>query len=498
MISLKRVLISDPINPNCVKILQTSGIEVTALPKVPTKEELLSIIKDYEGLIVRSGTKVTKEVIQAGRNLKIIGRAGTGVDNIDVKAATEAGILVMNTPGGNTLSAAEHTCAMMMAVCREIAQSCESLKSGKWNRKAYMGTELNGKTLALVGLGRVGREVAIRMQAFGMTVIGYDPYVSPESAAASNIEFLPLEKMWPRADWISIHTPLLPSTKGMINEDVFNQCKKGVCIVNVARGGIIHDESLLKALKDGIVAGAGLDVFDNEPPLSDVEWEIIRHPKVCATPHLGANTKEAQSRVAEEIADQFVAMQQARSMVGLINGMHLAQVGSAQPWLDLAVKLGTVAGKFGQGVDVTITVKGSNIGAINRLLGIGAVVGIHNDPSVNLLTAESKLPRIVHEDNGPDILTIAVDGFTVSGKVEGTCLLLTNISGTSLYPPAPLAGPGIAIFAEHAFKKCSVSDIAGLRWMVSNEEGWTLTSSEGIQGSKAENHATIVTFSAAK
>ncbi|CAL1535404.1 unnamed protein product [Lymnaea stagnalis] len=339
-IRIAKVLISDEIDDVCLDILRKAEVEVVKNTNL-TKEELLQEISKYDGLIVRSATKVTAEVINAGVNLKIIGRAGTGVDNIDTDAATKRGIIVMNTPGGNTLSAAEHTCTLIIALTRNLGEASKSMKEGKWDRKRFMGTELFGKTLAIIGLGRIGKEVALRMQSFGMTTIGFDPIIGAQESATFNTEWLPLEKIWTKADYITVHTPLIPQTKNLINDAVFAKCKKGVRVINVARGGIIDEDALLRALESGQCGGAGLDVFIEEPPK---DYTLAKHPNVIATPHLGASTIEAQTRVAEEIAQQFVDLSQGKSLVGAVNAPALTHALSpaSQPWVKLGERLGAV------------------------------------------------------------------------------------------------------------------------------------------------------------
>ncbi len=230
-------------------------------------------------------------------------RAGTGVDNIDVEAASRLGVLVMNAVGSNTISAAELTCSMIMGLSRNLGLANSSMKAGKWERSKFMGSELFGKTLAVLGLGRIGREVASRMRAFGMRIVGYDPIVTAEQAASFDIEFLSLEQIWPVADYITIHVPLLAETRNLINRHVIAQCKRGFRVVNCARGGIIDEADLLEALQSGQCAGAGLDVFAEEPTQN---FDLINHPNVLCTPHLGASTTEAQNRVALDIAEQIV------------------------------------------------------------------------------------------------------------------------------------------------------------------------------------------------
>ncbi|RWS23686.1 D-3-phosphoglycerate dehydrogenase-like protein [Leptotrombidium deliense] len=313
-IQIKRVLISDPTDAIVTNILSAKNIEVDTKTGL-SKQQLLDTIKDYDALVVRSGTQVTKDVIEAGTQLKVIGRAGVGVDNIDVDAAKSKGIVVINAPGGNTLSAAELTCCMIMNLSRRVPQACAALKGGVWDRKTYMGTELYGKTLAIVGLGRIGREVATRMQAFGMKTIGFDPLVPADVSKTFGVESYALDELWSKADYITLHVPLIKATKHMINEDVLKKCKKGVKIVNVARGGTIDEDALLRQLQSGHVGGAGLDVFEEEPPKNKA---LLEHPLVVCTPHLGASTVEAQVKVAEEIAIQFLDLMEGKTVPGKV------------------------------------------------------------------------------------------------------------------------------------------------------------------------------------
>ncbi|XP_033056034.1 D-3-phosphoglycerate dehydrogenase isoform X2 [Trachypithecus francoisi] len=316
--NLRKVLISDSLDPCCRKILQDGGLQVVEKQNL-SKEELIAELQDCEGLIVRSATKVTADVINAAEKLQVVGRAGTGVDNVDLEAATRKGVLVMNTPNGNSLSAAELTCGMIMCLARQIPQATASMKDGKWERKKFMGTELNGKTLGILGLGRIGREVATRMQSFGMKTVGYDPIISPEVSASFGVQQLPLEEIWPLCDFITVHTPLLPSTTGLLNDNTFAQCKKGVRVVNCARGGIVDEGALLRALQSGQCAGAALDVFTEEPPR---DRALVDHENVISCPHLGASTKEAQSRCGEEIAVQLVDMVKGKSLTGVVTTSH--------------------------------------------------------------------------------------------------------------------------------------------------------------------------------
>ncbi|XP_065313510.1 D-3-phosphoglycerate dehydrogenase-like [Gordionus sp. m RMFG-2023] len=289
-----------------------------------------------------------------GKNLKLIGRAGTGTDNIDVKAATLHGVIVMNTPNGNTFSAAEHTCALIMSLSRNIPSAVESVKNGKWERSKFMGNELSGKTLAIIGLGRIGREVGTRMASFGMKLIGHDPMISKDFAKQHGIDWLELNEIWPLADYITLHTPLIPQTKDLLNAETFKKSKKGVKIVNCARGGIVNEVDLLNALNGGICDGAALDVYMKEPP--EIGDKLIGHPSVICTPHLGANTAEAQMRVAKEMAEKITALCQKKSdgtdstniqnLDGIINAPNLMwEFGTdSKPWMKLAFDLGYMIG----------------------------------------------------------------------------------------------------------------------------------------------------------
>ncbi|XP_076032026.1 D-3-phosphoglycerate dehydrogenase [Oratosquilla oratoria] len=428
-LAVRNVLVLDSVAPVCAEILTKANIKVVTKGKLP-KEELLKEIKEYDGVVVRSATKITAEVMAAAPNLKIVGRAGTGVDNIDTVAATRRGILVMNTPGGNTLSAAEHTCAMICALSRSLPQACASLKAGKWDRKKYLGTELYGKTLAILGLGRIGREVAKRMQAFGMTVIGYDPVIPASTTKEWNIESLSLEQIWPRADYITVHTPLIPQTKNLINGDVFSKCKKNLFIVNVARGGIVDERALLKALDEGRCGGAALDVFEEEPPTN---FTLCQHPKVICTPHLGANTVEAQTRVAEEIAQQIVDMVEGRPLVGAVNAPALTNAlnEECKPWISLGQDLGYLAHQISRPADtpslaLDINLYGDIVTSMNTFLGSAVLVGLlraMTQNGVNLVNA----PLMAQEA-----------GVSVSMACHDT--------------PPPLPSPSAAALTSHALQ----------------------------------------------
>ncbi len=332
-----KVLVSDPIAEQGIEILKNEVDVDIATGLEPS--ELIKRIGNYEALIVRSETQVTKEVINAGRKLKIIGRAGVGVDNIDVNAATERGIIVVNAPEGNTISAAEHTIAMMMSMSRNIPQANASLKGRKWDRKKFMGVEVRGKVLGVVGLGRIGSEVAKRALGMEMIILAYDPFISAERAKDLGVELTTVEDIVRRADYITVHTPLTKETKDLIGNKEFAIMKKGARLINCARGGIINEEALAKAVKDGIVGGAAIDVFTKEPPFENPLLELDR---VILTPHLGASTEEAQINVAVTVAEQIVNALKGLPVKNAINMPYVrAEVMQIiEPYFPLAEKMG--------------------------------------------------------------------------------------------------------------------------------------------------------------
>lgn len=455
--NLRKVLISDSLDPCCRKILQDGGLEVVERQNL-SKEELIAELQDCEGLIVRSATKVTADVINAAEKLQVVGRAGTGVDNVDLEAATRKGILVMNTPNGNSLSAAELTCGMIMCLARQIPQATASMKDGKWDRKKFMGTELNGKTLGILGLGRIGREVATRMQSFGMKTVGYDPIISPDVAASFGVEQLPLEEIWPVCDFITVHTPLLPSTTGLLNDSTFAQCKKGVRVVNCARGGIMDEGALLRALQSGQCAGAALDVFTEEPPR---DRALVDHENVISCPHLGASTKEAQSRCGEEIAMQFVDVAKGKSLMGVVNAQALTSAFSphTKPWIGLAEALGTLMRAWAGSPKGTIQVvtQGTSLQGAGTCLSPAVIVGLLREASrqadVNLVNAKLLLKEAGldvttshkslapgEQGSGESLLTVALAGapYQAVGSVQGSTAVLQALNGAVFRPEVPL------------------------------------------------------------
>ncbi|WP_292516896.1 phosphoglycerate dehydrogenase [Methanoculleus sp.] len=334
-----RVLVSDPLAEEGIDILKEfSDVDVnTGL----TEDQLVAIIKNYDALLVRSGTEVTARVIDAGEKLKFIGRAGAGVDNIDTEAATRRGIVVANAPEGNTLAATEHTMAMMLSLARNIPQATASLKKGEWKRSKFMGVELNDKILGIMGFGRIGREVAKRAQALEMKCIAYDPFITKERAATLGVEMVPLDELFRRADVITVHTPLIKETRHVINAETIATMKDGVRLINCARGGIIDEQALADAIASGKVAGAALDVFENEPP---TDSPILGLDRVIVTPHLGASTVEAQKNVAISVANQCISVLSGGAAKYVVNAPMIPaeQQALVEPYAALAQKMGSL------------------------------------------------------------------------------------------------------------------------------------------------------------
>ncbi len=338
--TVSRVLVADAISEEGVKVLRdTPGFEVTVQTGM-SPDELRQVIGDYEGLIVRSATKVRADVLAEPGRLRVIGRAGTGVDNIDLEAATKAGVVVMNTPGGNSVAAAELTIAHLTALARNVSQSHADLREGRWERKKYMGTELDGKTIGVIGLGRIGREVARRAQGLRMRVLGFDPFVSSQMAQDFGIEYAELDDLLGRSDIVSLHVPRTDETHHMIDADAIKKMKPGARIINCARGGLIDEAALLEALESGHVAGAALDVYEKEPP---TDLALVNHPRVVATPHLGASTREAQVRVGTEIADKIRGYLLDGVILDAVNFPSIDREAYAEigPLMDLAERLGS-------------------------------------------------------------------------------------------------------------------------------------------------------------
>ena len=336
-----RILIADPFSPEGIELLRAIGdVEVKT---GQAADALVASIENYDALVVRSETKVTRAIIEAGVRLQVIGRAGVGVDNIDLEAATERGVIVVNAPQGNTIAAAEHTIALLMALARHIPQADASMRAGKWDRKSYVGTEVRGKTLGVIGLGPIGSEVARRGVGLDMRVLGHDPYVAEERTRSLGAEPADFETLIAVADFISVHVPMTAATKGMISTEQFARMKDGVRLLNVARGGIIDEAALAAAVQSGKVAGAAVDVFTAEP--IDPENPLLGDPRIITTPHLGASTAEAQERVAVDVAEQIVDVLAGRPARYAVNAPMLAPetLKVVGPYMAVAEIVGTVA-----------------------------------------------------------------------------------------------------------------------------------------------------------
>lgn len=299
-----RILVSDKLGTAGLELLENAADAAYDMKTGLSKEELLAIMPEYDGLIIRSGTQADADVIAAGKKLKVIGRAGIGVDNIDATAATRQGVVVMNTPGSNSVATAEQTMTLMLAVSRHTVPAHNSLAAKEWNRAQFAGVELLGKTLGIVGFGRIGRLVAERAKAFGMTVLAHDPFVKAEEAAKVGVSLVELDRVLAQADYLTLHTAVTPETTQMINQAAIQQMKKGVIIINVARGKLIDESALAEGLQNGRVKAAALDVFTQEPPSDDNP--LLNLPNVLHTPHLGASTAEAQRNVATQIVSQVL------------------------------------------------------------------------------------------------------------------------------------------------------------------------------------------------
>ena len=416
-----RILVSDKLEKEGLDILTAEpGFTVDCKFGIPA-DELKKIIKGYDALIVRSGTQVTAQVIAAADKLKIIGRAGVGLDNVDLPAATRKGIVVMNTPAGNTTSTAEHTMSLIMALSRNIPQAVASLKKGKWERSKFTGIELYGKTLGIIGLGRIGTTVAKMAQAFGMTTIGYDPFLSAEIAVKNGISLVELDEIYKTADYVTVHIPKTEETTGMIGEKQIGLMKKTARLINCARGGIIDEKALAKALAEKRIAGAALDVYNAEPP--DFNGPLFKLDNCIATPHLGASTSEAQVNVAVEIAQ---AVKDALLGRGIRNAANFPSLSTEaykaiEPYLDLAERMGKFAGQLVQGrvKEVKVTYSGAvtqqNVAPVTMALAKGLLTPVLGE-TVNTVNAMNmikdrgiNIQEIISNQEGEYVNLVSVD-----------------------------------------------------------------------------------------
>jgi D-3-phosphoglycerate dehydrogenase / 2-oxoglutarate reductase len=455
-----KIIVADKISERGLELLRETGWEIVT----PAPTAVLSEIANADGLVVRSATKVTAALLEKAPKLRVVGRAGVGVDNVDMEAATHRGILVMNTPGGNSVSVAEHTLALMLALARSVPQANASIHAGKWEKSAFSGTELRGKTLGLVGLGRVGSEVARRARALEMKVLAHDPYVTPAAAREADADLVPLEDLLRQSDFISLHTSLGPSTEKMINAAAISQMKRGARLINCARGELIDEAALAEALRSGQLAGAALDTFAVEPPVSS---PLASLPNVIATPHIAGSTREAQEEVGTAIAQQirdYLADGVIRNAVNM-PALSPEQYRRLRPYLDLGERLGALAAQAAPSRSfsrVRIRYAGEPAEIGSHVVRSAVLTGLLNsvlDEKANLVNAaeiaaarglvveEATRPRgrgfpntvevavasdgreltvegTVGQDGSPRIL--ALDGIGLEAPLEGTLLLMRN------------------------------------------------------------------------
>ena len=410
-----KVLVCDPVSPKGIALLQQRPeFQVTVLPKRLSEAELLPIVSDVAAMVVRSETKVTRKVIEAAPQLRVVGRAGVGVDNIDVAAATQRGVVVMNTPGGNTISTAELSFAMLLSLARKVPQAHGSMAAGKWDRKQFQGAEVSGKTLGVLGMGRIGSEVAKRALAFGMKVLAYDPFLTEARARSIGVDLLDLDEVYRDADYITVHMPVTDQTRGMLNAEAFARMKPKVSIVNCARGEIIVENDLLAALDSGKVAAAALDVYSTEPLPEGHPFR--KHPGITLTPHLGASTNEAQEKCGIEVAEVvagYLLTGEVRNAVNLpyLDAKTYEQV---KPYLVLGEKLGKLIAQLAppQVDRLHITYGGkarelTNIDPITRaiLLGFLSRAAVKDLNNVNVRSIASTLGLTVEEKRSNEPVT---------------------------------------------------------------------------------------------
>lgn len=472
---MRKVLVSDKLAQEGVEILkQVAEVDVnTGL----SEDRLCEIIGEYDALVIRSSTQVTAKVLEAAKKLKIIGRAGVGVDNVDVPVATEKGVIVVNSPGGNTIAAAELTVAMLLSLSRNIPQAYASMQKKEWNRSKYVGNEVYNKTLGILGLGKIGQEVAKRCQSFGMKVLAYDPFIGAEVGAQMGVELVDLEDCIKRSDYISLHLPRNKETLGMIGTKQFEMMKDGVRIVNCARGGIMDDAALVEALKSGKCAGAALDVFVAEPP--DFTSEVFDLPSVVTTPHLGASTEEAQTNVAIDVAEQIVDVFEGRSARSAVNMPALAPevLAAVQPYLPLAERMASFATQTTEGRPCQVEIRyigelaSVDSGAITRAVLVGLLkpaLGESVNPVNAPLIAKSRGIEVV-ESKTPDaedyasVLSLAVHTDRGANEISGTLfgakdLRIVRMGGF----PMDLVPEGVVLVAPHTDKPGIIGQVGTL------------------------------------
>jgi D-3-phosphoglycerate dehydrogenase len=454
-----RVLVAEPLSETGLAVLKEAGL-VADLRTDLSREALLAAIGDYDALVVRSATQVNLELLTAGKKLRVVGRAGVGLDNVDVKAATERGVLVVNAPSGNVVSAAEHAIALLLALLRRIPEAQASLKAGEWKRTKFVGTELQGKTVGLVGLGQVGSRVAARLRPWNVTLLAFDPFVTPQRAAELGVKPVLLDELLAQSDIVSLHAPGGAETKHLLGPMQFERMKKGALLVNCARGALVDEAALVEALDSGKIGGAALDVFSVEPPK---DFTLMKHPKVLCTPHLGASTVEAQDRVAVETVEMLSEALKGSPFVAAVNLPFPAggDPHAALPWMRLAELAGAFLGQAAEAPPTRITVtlagvpegarKAATVAAVKGVLsgveevnlvnaasvakarGIALVDSVREEASgyANLLTVAVETPKgsrsvsatLFGDSHGR---IVALDGLSLEFKPQGTMLVLSN------------------------------------------------------------------------
>ena len=450
---MPKVLISDKMSPAAAEIFASRGIEVDVKPGM-TPDELRAVIGQYDGLAIRSATKVTKDILAAATNLRVVGRAGIGVDNVDIPAASAHGVVVMNTPFGNSITTAEHAISLMLSMLRQIPAANASTHAGKWEKNRFMGVEVTAKTLGVIGVGNIGAIVADRAQGLKMKVIGFDPFLSPERAQDLGVEKVELDELFRRADVITLHTPLTDGTRGIIGADAFTRMKDGVYIVNCARGGLVVEKDLKAALESGKVAGAALDVFAEEPAKENV---LFGDERVVATPHLGASTVEAQENVALQVAEQMADYLLTGAITNAINvpSVTAEEAPKLKPYMKLAEQLGSFAGQLAESGLRGVTVEYSGqVAALNtRPITAALLTGLLRPllDSVNMVNAPivAKERNIsvteVRSDKATDFQTQIK--LTISDERGGRSVAGTLIAGNR---PRLVSVEDVAIEAELA------------------------------------------------
>jgi D-3-phosphoglycerate dehydrogenase len=435
---MPKVLISDQMDPKAAEIFRARGLEVDERPGL-SKDELKAIIGDYDGLAIRSATKVTADVLEAARNLKVVGRAGIGVDNVDIPAATARGVVVMNTPFGNSITTAEHAIALMFALARELPAADASTQAGKWEKNRFMGVELTSKTLGLIGAGNIGSIVAERAIGLRMKVIAYDPFLTPERAMDLGIEKVELHELLARADFITLHTPLTDQTRNILSRENLARTKAGVRIINCARGGLIDEAALKEGLDSGHIAGAALDVFAEEPAKNS---PLFGTPGFISTPHLGASTTEAQVNVAIQVAEQMSDFLMRGGVTNALNMPSLSaeEAPKLRPYMALAEKLGSLVGQLAHGALSSISIEVEGAAAeLNPKPITGAVLAgfmrVHSD-TVNMVNAP-----FLAKERGLDVREIRHDRegdyHTLVRVTVGTSIGDRSVAGTLFSNAAP-------------------------------------------------------------